>query len=76
MNIQNATNCTHTLLVCLVQQAMDELTGFYRGAVQRIRKSREQAEMYRVYRGFDAARLRDIGLDDPQKQLELLGRYL
>ena len=76
MNTSNATECKQTGLVYLLQQLADDFAEVFHGAIRRIRKSRERAQMYRVYRRLDAKKLRDIGLDDPQKQLDLLGRYL
>ena len=76
MSTPHVSECKKTDLVYLLQQVVDDVAEVLRGALMRIRKSRERAEMYRAYRRLDARKLRDIGLDDPQKQLELLGRYL
>ena len=76
MNTRQAQECTQATLICLINDAIDSVVAAFREAQASIRVERERKEAYREYQKLNTETLRDIGMDDPQKQLRTVGRYL
>ena len=76
MNTQRVQNCTQATVICAINDAIDSVITLLRGWQARVRVDRERDLAYREFQKLDAKALRDVGMDDPQKQLQVLGRYL
>ena len=76
MNTRQVQDCTQATLICQINDAIDSVVAVFREAQANIRAERERKEAYREYQKLNAETLRDIGMDDPQKQLRTFGRYL
>lgn len=76
MNSQQTQTCTQAPIICSANEYIESLARVFRELAEEIREHGERKVLYRKYGMLNAAQLRDIGMDDPQKQLEILGRYL
>ena len=76
MNSNQVQNLTAGSIPATPQQAFAAIAEWLRAAAAEIRAKRQRDTLHRIYSGLDDARLRDIGMHDPQKQLQVLGRYL
>ena len=76
MNTQRVQDCTQATLICLINDYLDSLANFLRSLLVEVREGRERKQAYQEFRKLNRERLRDIGMDDPQRQLKTLGRYL
>ena len=76
MNPQQMQNCERSVVFCSLIEAVYNLIDVVHIFLDRIQIRHEQKALYRYYSRLDAAKLRDIGMHDPQNQLRVLGRYL
>ena len=76
MSHQQMQNCCPVTVNSEFESVVDWIIATCREWVAKYDSARERKALYQYYRHLDAARLHDIGMDDPQKQLEVLGRYL
>ena len=76
MSHQQMQNCCSTPVSSEFESIVDSVIAAYREWIAKYDLARERKALYQYYRRLDATKLRDIGMDDPQKQLEVLGRYL
>ena len=76
MNVQLLRRTDRVPANWSLMQALQKLANAARQYARNFRATRERNALYRCYRQFDAARLKDIGMDDPEAQLRAFGRYL
>ena len=76
MNNQQVQNCTQATVICMINAYVDTLVEKYRAYRAAIRTKQERKQVYQQFKKMNQEGLRDIGMDDPQKQLQTLGRYL
>ncbi len=76
MNLQQTQNCHGPGIMCLLTGLLETLFAFLSRIIDGIRRSNECREARHRYLRLDQTTLRDIGMNDPQTQLSVLGRYL
>ena len=76
MNTRQVQTCNQATLICLVNEALDAMVAMFRQVQANVRAERERKAAYRELKKLNAENLRDIGMDDPQKQCKTFGRYL
>ena len=76
MNTQRVQDCTQATVICLINAYIDTLVEMARAPLAKAQEGRERKLAYQEFRKLNKERLRDIGMDDPQQQLKILGRYL
>ncbi len=76
MNQLQLQNCERADFLCVLSLIFEAFIDKLHQQVARIHKTRNNDALYRYYRRLDQARLRDIGMLNPENQLRVLGRYL